>query len=659
MCGLAGLLGAALANLAAAMDAALRHRGPDAGGTFADPDAHILLVHRRLAILDLSPTGAQPMADRSGRFVISYNGEIYNHRELRVGLEAKGIVFRGHSDTETIVEAFAARGPDSFADLNGIFALAIWDRKERSLTIARDGAGTKPLYWTQGKEGFAFASEIKALLRLPWLDRTLDPIALRAYLAYLWSPGERTALAAVRKLAPGTWLRIGADGRRESGRFYDLPAYRPRNGMTAAQAIAGTRTHLAGAVERQMLSDVEVGAFLSGGLDSSAIVHFARDHVKGRLQCFTIGYREKREEAGEIVADLPYARRAARHLGVELNEIEVSASMANDLEALAFTLDEPEADPAALNNLYIAALARRHGIKVLLSGAGGDDVFTGYRRHRLAAHDGLIGLLPSGGIGLAGAVAKRLGRDRAARGLAKIARTARGNADERLMRSFEWLDLDEVETLLRAPLEGAQTAVRAPMRQVLAGADGPPIERLLRLEQSFFLADHNLNYTDKTGMAHGVEIRVPYLDKELMAWAAQVPTNFKLRRGETKWVLRKAMEGLLPDDIIYRPKSGFGVPLRAWLRDGLREMLEDLTSPAVVDARGLFDPAAVAALREATLAGKTDGSYTLLALMMTELWCRNFVDAPDQRGSVERTRCATVGSSIPAATGQGRSLGMS
>ena len=628
MCGIAGLFGGAAPEVAARMDAALHHRGPDAGATFHDPEAGLIFVHRRLSIIDLSPAGNQPMEDASGRYVLCYNGEIYNYLDLRRPLEAEGHRFRGHSDSETIIEAYARRGPAVFAELNGIFALAIWDRKERTLTIARDGAGVKPLYWTRTADTFAFASEMKALLAVPGLDRTTDPVALRAYMTYLYSPGERTALKAVRKLLPGHWMEVRADGPREPRQFYALPSYQPQLGLSDADAIAGTRERLARAVERQMLADVEVGAFLSGGLDSTSVAHFAREHARGKLQCFTIGYREQPGEAGEMVADLPYARRAAAHLGVELHEIEVSAAMANDLEALTYTLDEPQADPAALNNMYISGLARRHGIKVLLGGAGGDDVFTGYRRHRVAARDHLVGLLPEWSReALAGATGVLPRSGRAFHYARKAAQQIRGDADERLLRSFEWFDVDGVEPLFRDSLPDARRLVRAPMQAMLDLHRGAPaVERQLRLDQAFFLVDHNLNYTDKTGMAESVEIRVPFLDPDLMAWAATLPVRHKIRGGTTKWVLRKAMEGLLPDEVIYRPKTGFGVPLRAWLRGELRDMMAELTAPAVVESRGLFDPAALARLRGDTLSGKVDGSYTLLAAMVIELWHRAFVD---------------------------------
>lgn len=628
MCGIAGFIGRYGPETARAMGAAIAHRGPDSDDIMLDPATGIALVHRRLSIIDLSSAGHQPMVSASGRYVICYNGEIYNFRELRADLEAQGVRFRGHSDTEVIIEAFARRGTTMLAELTGIFALAIWDRHTRTLLLARDGVGVKPLYFTNAPGGFAFASEIKALLALPDLDRTLDRQAAAAYLTYLYSPGERTMFSSVKKLAPGVWLRIDAAGSRETGSFYRLPAACPDEDLDDRTLVSETLNALDRAVERQMVADVDVGAFLSGGLDSSAIVALALRHRdERRMKCFTIGYDDRSDEAAEIVADLPYARRAAAHLGVDLHEVHVDGRMAEEFGALIGTLDEPQADPAALNSLKIAALARANGIKVLLSGAGGDDVFTGYRRHQAAALDQHWQRVPRAARLALVRAAGALPASGATRRLRKLVESVGGDADARLLALFEWFPAERAAALL-APAANAN-AVRAPMRGLLAEyPGGGAVERALRLEQRFFLTDHNLNYTDKTGMACGVEIRVPFLDPQLLEWAARIPISAKMRGRETKWVLRKAMEPLLPHEIIYRPKTGFGVPLRAWLRRELRPMLEELLSPGVLASRGLFDPATVAALKRDTQAGRVDGSYTLLGLMAIELWCRRFVDAP-------------------------------
>jgi asparagine synthase (glutamine-hydrolysing) len=610
------------------MAARIEHRGPDDKGFFIDLESGIGLAHRRLSILDPSAAGHQPMPDAADRYVICYNGELYNYPEIRTELVDRGVVFHSHCDTEALLELFARDGVECFARLNGIFALAIWDKAQRRLTLARDGAGVKPLYFTETPSGFAFASEIKALLELPDLDRTTDSTAAVAYLSYLWSPGERTMLKAVKKLEPGTWLSLTRSGGRRSGRFYAFPPYAPVS-RSDEELIAGTRQALAAAVERQMLADVDVGAFLSGGLDSSALIAFARQHTGGRpLQCFTIHYEDRAGKAGEMVSDLPFARTAARHLGVELNEVRVDAGIAADFERLIYHLDEPQADPASINSLYICELARKSGIKVLLSGTGGDDVFTGYRRHTAARFDDFWNRVPASLRGvLAGGARMLPTRTTTLRRLRKLLGGVDASSEARLTGYFEWLPPEAAADLIREAGAAEAAAARAPLEAVLTdSAAMPAVERVLRLDQNFFLPDHNLNYADKTGMAAGVEIRVPFLDRELVDWAASVPLSAKIRGGSTKWVLRKAMEPMLPPAIISRPKTGFGVPLRTWMRSDLRPMAEELLAPASVAARGLFDSAQVACLKDDTMSGRRDGSYTLLGIMAMELWARRFLD---------------------------------
>ena len=627
MCGIAGFLGDFPAGLPAAMGLAIDHRGPDDSGVFTDADGRLALVHRRLAIVDLSSTGHQPMADSTGRFVICYNGELYNAPVLRSELTRRGAVFRGTSDTEVLLELLARDTVDALKRLNGIFAFALWDRRDQTLTLVRDGVGVKPLYISRTPGGLAFASEIKALLPVPGLDRTIDQAAAGAYLTYLYSPGERTMFAAVRKLAPGTWLTIDRSGKESRGSFYRLPSPDPRP-LCDADIVAGTRRHLETAVERQMLADVEVGAFLSGGVDSGGIVAIARKRSPRPMPCFTARY-EGLGHDDEIVADLPFARMLAKHFGVPLHEVSIDDRIVDDFPQLIADLDEPQADPAALLSSHISALAASVGIKVLLSGAGGDDIFTGYRRHLAARIDPLVGLVPQViRDPLARAAAGRGGSlSTQARRIAKLLSTIGGGGDARTIARFEWLPAPSAAQLLARPV--AAELIRGPMQAALDALEThDAVERTLALDQRFFLADHNLNYTDKTGMAHGVEIRVPLLDPDLIAWAATLPARGKLRGRTSKWALRKAIAPDLPPEILTRPKAGFGVPLRGWLRGRMRPMLEELTTPQVIEGRGLFDRDAVAKLRDDTLSGRIDGSYSLLAVMAIELWARRFIDAP-------------------------------
>ena len=392
MCGIAGFSGRfdkAWLFEAAAM---LAHRGPDDAGTWADEAAGIGLAHTRLAILDLSPAGHQPMTDATGRFTIVYNGELYNFRELRAELESAGARFRSRSDTEVLLELFARHGRAALAKLNGIFAFAVWDLYEETLFLARDPIGVKPLFYTKDARGFAFASELKALVPL-LATRTLDPVSLHRYLTFLWCPGDGTPLREIRKLPPGEAMVVQDGGIVRRWAWYELPARRAvlSNSLSAEEAVHAVAEGLRRAVHRQLVSDVPVGAFLSGGLDSSSVVAFAREKAPG-LHCFTIEI-EGGQDSG-FADDLPYARRVARHLDVGLDVVKVDAArMAKDLAKMVRLLDEPVADPAPLNVLYISRLARERGIKVLLSGTGGDDLLSGYRRHLALRYEAVGRLL--------------------------------------------------------------------------------------------------------------------------------------------------------------------------------------------------------------------------------------------------------------------------
>jgi asparagine synthase (glutamine-hydrolysing) len=630
VCGVIGFQGRFSAQALESGLAAIAHRGPDDQGRYFDPKSEVGLGHARLSIIDLSPLGHQPMFDPSGQVVIVFNGEIYNFPELRGWLQGRGHSFVGNSDTEVLVHMYGELGREMLPRLNGIFALAIWDGRERSLLLARDGLGVKPLYLAESPRGIAFCSEIKGLLHLVPECRRLDPAAIRRYLTYLWCPGEGTPLAGVRKLPPGHAVEFRAGQRSRSWTWYRLPSTLGRTqDLTYAGSVEGTADALREAVRRQLVADVPVGAFLSGGLDSSAVVAFARESVPS-LRCFTIEAAGGPEE-GEV-DDLPYARRVASHLGVRLESVRIAPdAMARDLESMVWHLDEPLGDPAPLNVRYISELARSQGIKVLLSGAGGDDLFTGYRRHRALQAERLWRWLPAPVLGGLEAVTGRLDQRRTiARRLSKAFRGSALSADRRLAAYFEWVDPADVSELFlqRFPAGAPELDAPAPMLDFLAALPPSvsPLERMLALEQRFFLADHNLMYTDKMSMAVGVEVRVPFLDPDLVDHASRIPSRFKQRRGIGKWALKRAMEPFLPHDVIYRPKAGFTAPIRKWIRGELRPMVLDALSSESVRRRGLFSPEAVARLIKANDDGRVDANHSLFALMCLELWCRAFLD---------------------------------
>jgi len=633
MCGIVGVSGIVDVGALTAATRALDHRGPDDWGVFKDLQAQVGLGHTRLSILELSPLGHQPMLSADQRVVLVFNGEIYNFRELRIELQKDGYLFKGHSDTEVVLALYLKYGQAMLSMLNGIFALAIWDANVQGVFLARDALGVKPLYYYEGSNYIAFASEIKALRQLMPTLSPLDHAAVHRYLSFQWCPGTGTPSSLVHKLGPGQALWINAGRITQRVTWYRLPVITkaPVSTLTQASAILGVQHHVRPAVERQLVADVPVGAFLSGGLDSSSVVAFARD-FQPNIQCFTIEASGGQEQG--MVDDLNYAKQVAEHLKVPLEVVRINSSdMAADLEHMVYQLDEPLADPAPLNVLYISRLAREQGYKVLLSGAGGDDIFSGYRRHLALKSEGFLAWMPSAlRAGLAGASARLDQRRPFIRRVTKVLSAAKLDGDARLVNYFLWAQREDLYALYTTELKAAigTAAAEAPLLSFLneLPTTASQLDKMLALEQRFFLPDHNLIYTDKMSMAVGLEVRVPLLDLDLVNFAATIPDELKQRGRHSKWIFKKAMEPFLPNNVIYRPKAGFGAPLRRWMRDELKELLNDTLSASRLKQRGLFEPVAVQRLIEANQTGRIDASYTLLSLLCIELWCRAFIDNP-------------------------------
>ena len=631
MCGLIGYSGDFKEDNLKAGLLEINHRGPDDSGVFFNEAANIGLGHNRLSIQDLSSLGHQPMISDDGTVALVFNGEIYNFKELRKELIAKGYKFKGNSDTEVILNLYLEEGEFMLEKLNGIFALVFFDSRAESLFIARDRFGVKPLYYAETEHGFAFSSEIKGLTHLVPSMRELDFESLNRYISFLWCPGEGTPLKNVRKLLPGEALTVKVGEIERRWTWYKLPIFRNMAAnISKKDAIEGTTYYLKQAVERQLVSDVPVGAFLSGGLDSSAVVALAK--LKNpNISCFTI------ETCGGVdegtTDDLPFARRAADFLDVDLNVISIdSKKISNDIFDMVTQLDEPLADPAAFNLLYISKLAKEQDITVLLSGAGGDDLFTGYRRHQAIDLEKYWRWMPKSiRQGVEDITSILDLRNTHFRKIAKFFNGSALTEDERLANFFVWSKRSDLVRLFSPALknEFLKTEAIAPMLDFLSplsSGSKKPLDKMLALEQRFFLADHNLNYTDKMSMATSVEVRVPFLDNDLVEFAQKIPLNIKQKNGVGKWVLKKAMEDYLPNDIIYRPKTGFGAPLRRWMRVELRELLGDLLSDESVSRRGLFNANSIQKLITANHQGKVDASYTLFSILCIEIWCRSFVD---------------------------------
>jgi len=630
MCGIFGFIGDWPSGLLERMGRRLAHRGPDGHGSLIDAEARLGLGHVRLAIIDPSEAGRQPMESACGRYVLSFNGEIYNFREIAATLAQRGVRFRGHSDSEVLLEAYAQLGCEALPLLRGIYAFALWDRQTRRLLLARDPGGVKPLYYSLRPQGLVFASELKALAALPEIPDTLDAQAVANHLGFIWSPGDHTMLAAVKKLMPGQTLEFALG---EEPRFGTLPAPlgfdAPKRKVTVARAAAEFGELLDEVVREQMVSDVPVGALLSGGVDSSAVVaSMVQAGGEGRLTTFCAV--AEGGAADNIGSDVHYARMMAERLGVELICVHTPADVSDSFADMVWDLDEPTADFAAVQLYGLAREARTHGIKVLMSGVGGDDLLTGYPRHRVILLRHFLRHLPGLRL-MAGLLRGIPERTLLSRRLQRVGALLALSNDEMAVESMAFCSLgaDERPGLLSADLRrlGAVAVPPAFGPLLAASRTWHPVHRQLLFELATFLPHHNLNYADKMSMKAGVELRVPLLDPRLQDFAAQLPIECLISLSETKRVLRHSQATRLPQEILKRPKQGFGIGVRGWLAGGGRPLLEDLTSERVVAARGLFEPAAVAGLRRQLLDQGRDVALPLMQMMAIELWCRKLAEA--------------------------------
>ena len=634
MCGICGIAGRNDAPLVQTMTESLVHRGPDGGAVRAFPsrDGQLpaTLGHRRLSIIDPTERGGQPMTYGDGRYWITYNGELYNFRALRAQLERDGFAFRTECDTEVLLAMYVRHGADMLRRLNGMFAFAIWDAEQCELFLARDRLGIKPLYYAELGGTLLFASEVKALL--PALPRPgLNHRAIPDYLTFLWVPDPTTMFEGIVKLAPGHCASFGRDGLRIR-EWWDLrfaPEDRPES-----EWARDTGEAIRAAVHRQMVSDVPLGAFLSGGIDSSAIVAEMAG-IAGSVSTYTIGLTKADLEYDLVGDDLRYAREIAEAFAVDYHERVVDAEVANLLPTLIWHMDEPVADPALIS-AYLVCAAARERLTVILSGMGGDEIFAGYPRH-LAARLGRVleGLPPGLRAAARRAVESRVtvggpGRLRAhRRNLLKFVRGLEETTQERYLTHCSYYRPDELRSLLSPDL-GAATADHDPFARhhgYLERVRGEHwLNQLLYVDLKTFLPCLNLTYTDKMSMAASTEVRVPLLDDELVELVARVPASLKLNGRKRKYVFKKAMEGVLPASVIRRPKAGFTAPARAWLMGPLQPLVDELLSPQAVRRRGLFEPAEVRRLIDANRGGEADNALRIWALLTLELWQRTFID---------------------------------
>jgi asparagine synthase (glutamine-hydrolysing) len=615
-----------------AMTRVLQHRGPDGEGVrqFQSVDGSVpaALGHRRLSIIDPTPRGAQPMSYADERYWITYNGELYNFRELRRELELDGLRFASETDTEVVLAMYARHGIGTLDRLRGIFAFAIWDAEAQSLFLARDRLGVKPLYFTQHDGGLYFASEIKALLPAVGRPRMRSEV-LADYLTFLWVPDPDTLFDDVFKLPPGHFATY-ADGKLCIRQYWDMtfaPEERPE-----AEWSRAVRSTTDDAVRRQMVSDVPLGAFLSGGVDSSAIVA-SMAAASPRVSAYTVGFSQG-DLSHEIVPDdVRYSREMARQFDLDYREETLEPSVVDLLPRLVWHMDEPIADPACISTYLICSAARRR-MTVILSGMGGDELFAGYPRHlaarigrmadlaprtvRAAMRSGLAGRLTLGPPG-------RLRGPR--RNLMKLMRGIDASPLERYLTYCSYYRSEEISRLLSPGLRVNAGRVFDRHRRYADKVDGENwLNQLLYIDLKTFLPCLNLAYTDKMSMAASTEVRVPLLDEELVALSGRIPPELKLRRMTRKYIFKRSVEGVLPHDVIWRPKAGFGAPVRSWLVGELKPMIDELLSPAAVRRRGLFDPAEVKRIIAANQAGTEDNALRLWALLTLEIWQQTYMD---------------------------------
>lgn len=603
-------------SLLRAQCATIVHRGPDDEGVYAEGDFGFGM--RRLAIVDVAG-GHQPMTSEDGRYVITFNGEIFNHPSLRSDLEKLGHRYRTNSDTESILRGFMQWGPGVWARLEGMFAIAIWDRAERTVHLARDPLGIKPLYVSLQDGGLAWASELKALVPVPGASFTPDPVAMDQYFAFGHVLAPRSIYREVTKLEPGTALTLGPQGEPRTTRFWRFQ-YRPSPAVSEAQWIERFRDQFTACVRRHLQSDVPLGAFLSGGVDSSAVVAAMTRVMKEPVRTFTIGFGEREFD------ESPYARRVAEHLRCRHTERRIELEdAATLLPRLAAAYDEPFADPSAIPTWYVSRLAREQVI-VAMSGDGGDELFAGYERHHaerlLQTRRPLFGLLRAASL---------LPPLPDARWNALRQRLAKISSDAALPSTFQrffskyQLAPRAVRAALytdafRAQLETGDELARLEAAYFPTAVSRDPVENLLYADTVVRLPDDMLTKVDRASMQHSLEVRVPFLSHVFVDFAATVPVELKLKGATGKYLIRKAIEPWLPPGILERPKQGFAIPLAGWVRGDLGGYAERIWRESGADEAGALRPEAVAALFAEHRSGRADRSQMLYALAVFALW---------------------------------------
>jgi len=644
MCGISGVINWGNREVLARMNAIQSHRGPNDSGIWEhrSPDGfYVGLGSQRLSILDLSPGGHMPMSNEDHTVWITYNGEIYNFADLRRELESKGHRFASHTDTEVVIHLYEELGEECVQRLSGMFAFAICDLRGKTplLFMARDHFGVKPLYYVCRNDRFTFASEIKALLEIPEVEARIDFQALDQYLTFLWVPEPKTLFEGIFKL-PAGHTAVFRNGQLQVSQYWDLsfPPDDHEFRISEDSLAHEIRERFRHSVERQMVSDVPVGAFLSSGLDSSSVVAMMTRTAKKPLRTYTVTFPAKYRKGENTLDDPAVAARFAREVGCENHQIVVEPDVANLLPKLCWHMDEPLADPAIIPAYLVCREASRD-VTVLLSGVGGDELFAGYRKYQAHYWAQMYARIPAFLRGAFGAAVSRIPNLRGTgfkgqmRLIRKMLRSAALAPKDRFIRNCTYLDSSQRAGLYTRDVQNEIDDHQADCVHVAAFQSVGHAEflnQMLYLDTKIFMTSLNLTYTDKMSMACSVEVRVPFLDRELAEFVAwNVPPRLKLKgpfRHATKHIFREAMGGVLPEEVLRQPKAGFAAPTDYWLANDLREMTDDLLSESRIRARGYFQPHQIAKQVEEHRDGRHDWSMQLWQFLTLELWMQNFVD---------------------------------
>jgi asparagine synthase (glutamine-hydrolysing) len=609
------------------MSERIAHRGPDAMGTWSRDDDRMAAAfgHRRLSIIDLSTAADQPLS-KSGLTIV-YNGELYNYRELRAELITRGTQFATRSDTEVVLEAWRAWGPDALRRFRGMFAFALLDEGTGDLILARDPLGIKPLYYLPRGGGVVFASELKALVAALGPELRIEPGALVASMLYYWLPEQRCAIDGVRKLPGGSWARFRPDGASSVQHYW-------RVADVAAEAATGPEADLGRVIEESvaahLVSDVPVSSFLSGGLDSSIVTVLAHQANAG-IDAYTITFRPEDQRLEAMPDDAVYARKVAARYGISLHEIEISPDIVSLLPRMVDVLDEPIGDPAALNTLLMCEAARERGVKVILSGMGADELFGGYRKHLACVLASKYRRLPSGvRRGVVRSTVDRLPVRAAGRGL-RYARWAKRfltfaelPEEPRFRRSYTLYDPGELAGLVSPDLADHVAQIINEHSEIYHDNSlDDEVNRMCLADTRLFLPGLNLAYTDRASMAASVEVRVPFVDPVVARAAFSIEGSAKIRRRQGKIALKQAAESWLPREIVHRPKASFSAPLRAWVRGDLQEVIRDVLVGGELVTSGMICKDALMQLISDDRAGREDRSKQIWQLLTLEQWYRN------------------------------------